>query len=38
MTDVQAANLSDCLVEVSLQNSYYLRAEGVVTTQKAAYV
>ena len=38
MTDVQAANLSDCLVEVSLQNSYYLRAEDVVTAQKAAYV
>ena len=38
MTDVQAANLSDCLVEVTIQDSYYLRAEDVVTAQKATYV
>ena len=35
---VYAANLRDCLVEVSLQDFYYLRAENVVTAQKAAYV
>jgi hypothetical protein len=38
MGEVYATNLSDCPVEVSLQNSYYLRAEGVVTAQKATYV
>jgi len=35
---VQAADRDDCLVEVSLQDFYYLRAENVVTAQKAAYV
>ena len=33
---VYAANLSDCLVEVGLQDSYYLRAEDAVIEQKAA--
>jgi hypothetical protein len=36
MTDVQAANLSNCLIEVSLQNSYDLRAENVIAAKKTA--
>ena len=36
--EVYAANLSDCLVEVSLHDSYYLQAEGVVGAQKTADV
>ena len=36
MTDVQAANLSDCIVEVSLQNSYDLRAKDVIGAKKTA--
>ena len=36
MSEVYAANLSDCLVEVSLQNPYYLRAENVIAAKKTA--
>jgi len=31
MSEVYAANLSDGLVKVNLQNSYYLRTEGMIT-------